>query len=88
VCGALASAKAMTNKKKKVPFDPKVFVATANGGRSISKYRTDQVFAQGNSADAVFYIQKGKAKTPLSQSRARKPSSRSWGRTNSAERDV
>jgi CRP/FNR family transcriptional regulator, cyclic AMP receptor protein len=63
VCGALASAKAMTNKKKKVPFDPKVFLATVNGGRSISKYRTDQkVFAQGNSADAVFYIQKGKVK--------------------------
>jgi CRP/FNR family cyclic AMP-dependent transcriptional regulator len=53
----------MTNKKKKVPFDPKVFLATVNGGRSISKYRTDQkVFAQGNSADAVFYIQKGKVK--------------------------
>jgi len=79
----------MTNKKKKVPFDPKVFLATVNGGRSISKYRTDQkVFTQGSSADAVFYIQKGKVKTPLSQSRARKPSSRSWGRTNSAERDV
>jgi CRP/FNR family transcriptional regulator, cyclic AMP receptor protein len=63
VCGALASATAMTNKKKKVPFDPKVFLATVNGGRSISKYRTDQkVFTQGSSADAVFYIQKGKVK--------------------------
>ena len=51
------------NKKKKVPFDSKVFLATVNGGRSISKYRTNQkVFAQGGSADAVFYIQKGKVK--------------------------
>ena len=34
-----------------------------NGGRSISKYRKNQtVFSQGSSADAVFYIQKGKVK--------------------------
>ena len=32
-------------------------------GWSISTYRTNQkVFAQGSSADAVFYIQKGKVK--------------------------
>ena len=53
----------MAKKTKKVPFDSKVFLATVNGGRSISKYRTNQkVFAQGGSADAVFYIQKGKVK--------------------------
>src|SRR6478609_4112433 len=53
----------MANEEKKVPFDPKVFLATVNGGRSISKYRTNQkVFAQGKPADAVFYIQKGKVK--------------------------
>ena len=53
----------MTNKKKKVPFDPSVFLATVNGGRSISTYRTNQkIFSQGSSADAVFYIQKGKVK--------------------------
>ena len=53
----------MAKKEKKAPFDPKVFLATVNGGRSISKYRKDEtVFSQGNSADAVFYIQKGKVK--------------------------
>ena len=53
----------MTKKAKKVRFDPKVFLATVNGGRSISKYRMHQkVFSQGHSADAVFYIQKGKVK--------------------------
>jgi CRP/FNR family transcriptional regulator, cyclic AMP receptor protein len=31
----------MAKKAKKVPFDPKVFLATANGGRSLSKYRTN-----------------------------------------------
>ena len=61
--GALQSAPVMTNQEKKVPFDPKVFLATVNGGRSISKYRMNQkVFSQGKPADAVFYIQKGKVK--------------------------
>ena len=53
----------MTKKAKKVRFDAKVFLATTNGGRSLSKYRTDKViFSQGESADAVFYIQKGQVK--------------------------
>jgi CRP-like cAMP-binding protein len=53
----------MTKKAKKVPFDSKVFLATVNDGRSISEYRMNQkVFSQGSSADAVFYIQKGKVK--------------------------
>ena len=61
--GTLQSATVMAKQEKKVPFDPKVFLATVNGGRSISKYRKDQtVFSQGKPADAVFYIQKGKVK--------------------------
>ena len=53
----------MAKKAKKVPFDPKVFLATVNGGRSISNYREGKtVFSQGKPADAVFYIQKGKVK--------------------------
>jgi CRP/FNR family transcriptional regulator, cyclic AMP receptor protein len=49
--------------KRKPPFDPKVFLDTENVGRTICKYRKDQmVFSQGGSADAVFYIQKGKVK--------------------------
>ena len=49
--------------KRKPPFDPKVFLDTENVGRTICKYRKDQmVFSQGSSADAVFYIQKGKVK--------------------------
>jgi len=59
----LQCATVMANKKKKAPFDPKVFLATMNGGRSISKYRKNQtVFSQGKPADAVFYIQTGKVK--------------------------
>ena len=44
-------------------FDPKTFLATVNGGRTVSKYRSHQtIFAQGDPADAVFYIQEGKVK--------------------------
>jgi CRP/FNR family cyclic AMP-dependent transcriptional regulator len=50
-------------RQGKPPFDPKVFLDTENLGRTISKYRKDQmVFSQGSPADAVFYIQKGKVK--------------------------
>jgi CRP/FNR family cyclic AMP-dependent transcriptional regulator len=56
----------MTKKAKKAPFDPKVFLATVNGGRSIAKYRMNQtVFSQGKPADAVFYIQNGKVKVTV-----------------------
>ena len=45
------------------PFDPRAFLAKVGEGRSIVKYRKDQtVFSQGEPADAVFYIQKGKVK--------------------------
>ena len=56
----------MAKKTKKVPFDPKVFLATVNGARTISKYRKDQtVFSQGDPADAIFYIQSGKVKVTV-----------------------
>jgi CRP/FNR family transcriptional regulator, cyclic AMP receptor protein len=44
-------------------FDPRAFLAKAGGGRTVSKYARDQVvFSQGDQADAVFYVQKGKVK--------------------------
>src|SRR5271154_5661833 len=53
----------MAKKGKKVPFDPKLFLATSSGGRTVFKCRTDNViFSQGDPADAVFYIQKGRVK--------------------------
>ena len=49
--------------KRRASFDPKSFLATIGDGRSIGKYRKGQiVFSQGDAADAVFYVQKGKAK--------------------------
>jgi len=56
-------------KKKKLPFDPKTFLSKVNGGHSLSDYRKNEtVYAQGDPADSVFYIHKGKAKiTVLSE---------------------
>src|SRR3954463_15660515 len=51
------------SKRPKALFDPKIFLARAGDGKTISEYRKDQiVFSQGEVADAVFYIQQGKIK--------------------------
>jgi CRP/FNR family transcriptional regulator, cyclic AMP receptor protein len=50
-------------KRGRVSFDPKAFLAKVGEGKTISKYRKNEiVFWQGEIADAVFYIQKGKIK--------------------------
>ncbi len=44
-------------------FDPKSFLAKVGEGRSIGKYQKGHaVFSQGDPAEAVFYIQKGRVK--------------------------
>ena len=49
--------------EKKQPFNVDTFLATVNGGRTISTYRKGQkVFRQGDPADAVFYLKEGKVK--------------------------
>jgi CRP/FNR family transcriptional regulator, cyclic AMP receptor protein len=54
---------AFVRKRVKASFDPNVFLAKVGEGKTISKYRKDQiVFSQGQVADAVFYIQQGKVK--------------------------
>ena len=43
-----------------------MFLTKVTGGRTISNYRVNQiVYEQGNPADSVFYIQKGKAKVAV-----------------------
>src|SRR5205085_10965341 len=52
--------------KRRPSFDPKSFLAKVGEGRSIERYGSGQtVFSQGDPADAVFYIQKGKAKVTV-----------------------
>ena len=54
----------MTSKDK--AFDLETFLSSVDGGRSMSKYRKDEiVFAQGDPADAVFYIRKGECKVTV-----------------------
>jgi CRP/FNR family cyclic AMP-dependent transcriptional regulator len=53
-------------KTSRKTFDPRDFLAKVGGGRTLVKYRKNQkLFAQGESADAVFYIQKGKVKITI-----------------------
>jgi CRP/FNR family transcriptional regulator, cyclic AMP receptor protein len=45
----------------KLPFDPKIFLAKVEAGKTRVQLRRRQTaFSQGDPADAVFYIQKGK----------------------------
>jgi len=55
--------------KKLIKFDTKTFLSTINGGRKIEAFPKKQtIFAQGDSADAVFCIKEGKVKlTVVSQ---------------------
>jgi CRP-like cAMP-binding protein len=55
--------------KKLIKFDTRTFLSTINGGRKIEAFPKKQtIFAQGDSANAVFYIKEGKVKlTVVSQ---------------------
>jgi CRP/FNR family cyclic AMP-dependent transcriptional regulator len=49
--------------KKIIGFDPNTFLATIGEGRKIlSVPKKRVIFAQGDEADAVFYVQKGKVR--------------------------
>jgi CRP/FNR family cyclic AMP-dependent transcriptional regulator len=49
--------------KKSNNFDPKKFLATIGEGRKVVDFPKKQtIFAQGDAADAVFYIQEGKVR--------------------------
>ena len=58
-------ARAMAIKRRR-PFNPKSFLAKVGEGRSLHAYSREQiVFSQGDPADAVFYIQRGKVKVTV-----------------------
>jgi CRP/FNR family transcriptional regulator, cyclic AMP receptor protein len=60
-----SSPKVLTNSA----FDPQTFLALVGAGQSVTNYIDRQsVFAQGETADAIFYIHKGRIKlTVVSQ---------------------
>ena len=50
----------------KAVFDPRHFLAHVGGGRSIANYPpATTIYVQGDAADFVFYIQKGKVKVTV-----------------------
>ncbi|MGA2003492.1 MAG: Crp/Fnr family transcriptional regulator [Terriglobales bacterium] len=56
-------AQATKFDKKGREFDPKKFLATIGAGRKVVNFPKKQaIFAQGDAADAVFYIQDGKVR--------------------------
>jgi len=56
----------MKRGEQKSRFDPKAFLSKVNGGRTLAEYgRHQPVYQQGDPADAVFYIQTGKAKVTV-----------------------
>jgi CRP/FNR family transcriptional regulator, cyclic AMP receptor protein len=59
-------------QKQKLPFDPKIFLSKVGDGRTVTDYKKNQgVFAQGDPADAIFYIQKGKVKLSVVSARGK-----------------
>jgi CRP/FNR family cyclic AMP-dependent transcriptional regulator len=53
----------MARARSRKSFDVNVFLNTVDGGRSVSKYRKNRkIFAQGDVADSVFYVQEGQVK--------------------------
>src|SRR5580765_286935 len=53
----------VVSAKRLSRFDPKTFLSTLDGGRKIATFaKKETIFSQGDSSDAVFYIQEGKVK--------------------------
>ena len=51
------------NRKTKPTFDPKALLATVAPGRTTKQYWKGQtIFSQGDRADAVFFVERGKVK--------------------------
>ena len=54
------------NHPSKTSFNPKAFFSQADAGKKIEKYsKNQQIFVQGEIADTVFYVQKGRVKVTV-----------------------
>jgi CRP/FNR family cyclic AMP-dependent transcriptional regulator len=62
----------MVRKAQSATFDLAAFLATADRGRSMSEHRMGQViYTQGDAADSVFYIVRGKVKIAVTSGQGR-----------------
>jgi CRP/FNR family cyclic AMP-dependent transcriptional regulator len=60
-------------RKSKPDFNADVFLSKAGKGRTLREYpKNHQIFLQGNPADAIFYIHKGKIKLTVISKQARR----------------
>src|SRR5437016_14672677 len=60
VLSSVVEQEFMVTKK---PFDPEIFLSVVGKGKTVSEYRKDQViFAQGDVADSIYYLQRGRVK--------------------------
>ncbi len=67
VGGLQAGEFVIAKQTRAATFDPKAFLATVSHGRTVTKYRKGEViYEQEGSADAVFYVLKGKLKISVS----------------------
>jgi CRP-like cAMP-binding protein len=56
-------AKAIAPSEAKIDLHPRLFLTKISTGRSSREYQADEaIFSQGDTADAVFYIESGKVK--------------------------
>ncbi len=61
-----------TKSKPKPKFDPQLFLAETGEGRTLANYRKNcPIFAQGEPADFIFYIHKGKIKLSVVSSQGK-----------------
>jgi CRP/FNR family transcriptional regulator, cyclic AMP receptor protein len=62
----------VSKKKKGAAFDPKVFLSRIGDGRVNVNLRANAaVFAQGDAASAIYYLQKGNAKITVTSKRGK-----------------
>ena len=69
-------------------FDTKSFLAKVESGKTRCEIRQQIIFLQGDPADAIFYIDRGKSNYGFPPGKARKPSSPSSESAISSARSV
>jgi len=61
-----------TPRRKRLAFEPEAFLAKAGLGRTIVELKKNQtIFSQGDSANAVFYVRKGRMKLTVISKRGK-----------------
>ena len=62
----------MPSKTEQATFDPKVFLAAVGTGKTMLDFSKDQVvFEQGDAADTIYYLQKGRVKVVVMSERGK-----------------